>query len=260
VTVHDVNSARFGLTRTLAHRVDVNAFARVFMNGRENVFGLDGGPQGSSLFGFGDIVTGDDVLSAIDHEVVVHAANMTPSMATTPGFVGWIPYGFAQTTLAVPIGQDLVNNDVSFIRAERVVRVENVTGKVEVAILSASVGSTLAEWGDLVSAAIALADSTHSANLADPVRSRPRARWRDDEASYARKILKCKQAIFAGNAYVLCLTTQVLAPGSWDDIETFIALRSHNPTNRAALIRIGGVSLVSGSPGRFVDVDTPTES
>ncbi len=64
----------------------------------------------------------------------------------------------------------------------------------------------------------------------------------------------CKAAIVEGEAYQLCLTTEATVHVSPDPVATYLALRSLSPTHHGALLRAGGVSLLSASPEQFLTV------
>ncbi len=64
----------------------------------------------------------------------------------------------------------------------------------------------------------------------------------------------CKAAITEGEAYQLCLTTEATVSVSPDPVATYLALRSLSPTHHGALLRAGGVSLLSASPEQFLSV------
>ena len=73
---------------------------------------------------------------------------------------------------------------------------------------------------------------------------------------YERKVLRCQENIRNGDSYELCLTDQTLvttrkshSSSSWDLYKT---LRSRQPAPFASYIRLGGATLVSASPERFL--------
>jgi anthranilate/para-aminobenzoate synthase component I len=64
----------------------------------------------------------------------------------------------------------------------------------------------------------------------------------------------CQAAIVEGDAYQLCLTTEVSVDVAPDPVATYLALRASSPTHHGALIRAGEVSLLSASPEQFLSV------
>lgn len=106
-------------------------------------------------------------------------------------------------------------------------------------------------------AATALAGATTPTPVLDPpIRT---ARWLTTDAEYRRRILDCQQQIRAGEAYVLCPTTAAEVLGDIDPVATFRWLRRHNPSPLAALLRLGGRSLVGSSPEQFLRRDPGSE-
>jgi anthranilate synthase component 1 len=67
-------------------------------------------------------------------------------------------------------------------------------------------------------------------------------------------IRACKARIAAGDAYQLCLTTEVRVDTHPDPVATYLALREANPTHHGALLRIGDIALLSSSPEQFLTV------
>ncbi len=102
-------------------------------------------------------------------------------------------------------------------------------------------------------AASLLAGATTPSPVADPPART--ARWLATDAGYRQRILDCQQQIRAGEAYVLCPTTAAEVIGDIDPVATFRWLRGHNPSPHAALLRLGGRSLVGSSPEQFLRRD-----
>ena len=95
-----------------------------------------------------------------------------------------------------------------------------------------------------------------------------------DPTEYERKVRVCQEYIAAGESYELCLTDQTTVtlpggpathsnpgkrrrssprgPGAW---QLYRALRSRLPAPFASYIRLGGATLVGGSPERFLRHD-----
>ncbi|WEG10354.1 aminodeoxychorismate synthase component I [Microbacterium horticulturae] len=84
------------------------------------------------------------------------------------------------------------------------------------------------------------------------------ARSRHTPAEYAALIARCRDAIRAGDAYQLCLTTRFEVDGDVDPITAHRALREATPAHHGGIIRSGGVALVSASPERFLEVSGRT--
>jgi len=78
--------------------------------------------------------------------------------------------------------------------------------------------------------------------------------WRDSDNEYLELIHECQRRIAVGEAYQLCLTTEVHVDVHPEPLETYLALRLANPSHHGALIRVGDVSMLSSSPERFLSV------
>jgi anthranilate synthase component 1 len=82
----------------------------------------------------------------------------------------------------------------------------------------------------------------------------PTVTRRDTDAVYLAKIAAAQEAIRRGDAYLLCLTTDYRVEGPIDPLETYLALRSSSATGRGGILRTGGVTLLSATPERFLEV------
>ena len=80
------------------------------------------------------------------------------------------------------------------------------------------------------------------------------------EETYKTQINYCQDKIRAGDAYELCLTTQTIIRTTehlpWWPL--YLRLRKLNPSPFAALLRLGGMTLVSSSPERFLRWTRPS--
>jgi para-aminobenzoate synthetase component 1 len=83
-----------------------------------------------------------------------------------------------------------------------------------------------------------------------------RARRQHDDAAYLALVERCQQAITAGDAYVLCLTTTTTVEGDVDDLAVWRRLRRSSPAPHASFVRIGPTSVLGASPESFLRVDT----
>jgi para-aminobenzoate synthetase len=78
---------------------------------------------------------------------------------------------------------------------------------------------------------------------------------RDSADAYLENIAACRQEIFEGESYEVCLTTELRSEGTLDPVCAYRALRARNPAPFAALLRLGELSVLSSSPERFLRVD-----
>lgn len=82
------------------------------------------------------------------------------------------------------------------------------------------------------------------------------ALWRDSATRYLDMISLAQRFIADGDAYQLCVTTQLTLVGSVDPVALHRVMREHNPTHHQALIRFPDIALVSSSPETFLSVST----
>jgi para-aminobenzoate synthetase component 1 len=66
----------------------------------------------------------------------------------------------------------------------------------------------------------------------------------------------CQAAIVEGEAYQLCLTTEVRVEVTPDPLAVYLAVRRSSATHHGALVRIDGVSLLSASPESFLTISS----
>ncbi|WP_116411162.1 anthranilate synthase component I family protein [Subtercola boreus] len=237
-----------------------------------DVFWLDGGP--TSYLGAGEpFVPADGVLGALRGEL---SAPPRPSLA----LVGWLGYELlAETVGTMPGmgGRTSPHPDAAFLRVDRLVAVhsdgraelvaagERWEGELEqwrlrtIQLLEAGVTGDGADRADAGSADAELAAAVERATAPppDPLREAHlplEIIWRDTDAEYLAKIDACQSAIRAGDAYVLNLTTEITARGVIDPVAVYRELRQESPSEYGALLRIGGVSLLSASPEVFLEV------
>lgn len=77
---------------------------------------------------------------------------------------------------------------------------------------------------------------------------------RHTPAQYEDLIARCHDAIRAGDAYQLCLTTRFEVETSDSPVAVYARLRGSSPAHHGGFVRIGGVSLLSASPEEFLGV------
>ncbi|MBB6171731.1 para-aminobenzoate synthetase [Nocardiopsis mwathae] len=61
--------------------------------------------------------------------------------------------------------------------------------------------------------------------------------------------------LVAGESYEICLTNRLRLPAPTDDLAYYRRLRRSRPAPYAALLRLGGITVLSASPERFLRVD-----
>jgi len=233
---------------------DASAVFAALHGDRDDVFWLDSGADGVSYLGAGTPIEVDaenvwDVLRAVPEGVALGAAGAGET-AFRLGVVGWLGYELrAQTTGAV-VSRRSRYPDAAFLRVDRAIAINGATGQAELLALGTGWNAELNAWRDRVAS---LAGAPAPALPLAPARAP--ARWHETDAEYLANIEACQSAIREGEAYQLCLTTEAEVAGPFDPLKVYLRLRASSPTHHGGLIRIGGVSLLSSSPERFLDID-----
>ncbi|MEU7477156.1 aminodeoxychorismate synthase component I [Lentzea sp. NPDC042327] len=78
---------------------------------------------------------------------------------------------------------------------------------------------------------------------------------RHPRTHYLKLINACQEAITAGETYEVCLTNMMSWQADVDPWAAYRLLRAANPVPFGALLRFGELSVLSGSPERFIRVD-----
>jgi anthranilate synthase component 1 len=223
-----------------------------------DVFWLDSGEAGTSYLGAGERwLPQHPVLDAVRAELdgpVPETDDDAPPFRL--GLVGWLGYELRGETMDVPVAHTSRYPDAAFLRVDRAVAIE-ADGTAELLALGDAWVGELAEWRDEVtrrlrSAKNASKPSTGSRHAAPPLLDR--LRWHETDVEYLANIAACQEAIREGEAYQLCLTTEAEITGSFDPVAVYARLRAQSPSHHGALLRIGGISLLSSSPERFLEV------
>jgi para-aminobenzoate synthetase len=74
-------------------------------------------------------------------------------------------------------------------------------------------------------------------------------------ARYAADIERCLEEIRRGESYEVCLTNQLHGEAQVSPLQLYRRLRRVNPAPYGAFVEVGGVSILSSSPERFLKVD-----
>ncbi|MCU1578720.1 MAG: aminodeoxychorismate synthase component [Rhodoglobus sp.] len=218
-------------------------------------FWLDSGPNaatGHSYLGLASAVTTDfggpvlDWLRAQRHDTDVSDA----APGFTLGQVGWLGYELRGETMDVPIERASRYPLAAFLTVDRALAFDHAHHEVTLMALD-----DVEAYRDEVLAAL-------ERPPVEPVETSPpktTAHWAYTDDEYLAMIEACQAAIVEGDAYQLCLTTEVSVPSTSvdaapDPVATYLALRASSPTHHGALLRAGSVSLLSASPEQFLSV------
>ncbi|GGK87149.1 hypothetical protein GCM10007382_03830 [Salinibacterium xinjiangense] len=241
------------LSASLGRWVDPAVAYRAICGDSDSAFWLDSGQgatTGTSYIGLASEVRTEFDGPVLDWLRDSLAAEQVDTSDAPPGFtlgwVGWLGYELRGETMAMPVERPSRYPDAAWLRIERALAFDHSTGLVTVMALDDAEA-----WRTEVLDAL-------SRDAPPPVAQGAMGdvTWahRDDE--YLEMIAQCQQAIVEGDAYLLCLTTEVRVGGSPDPVSTYLALRESSPTHHGALVRAGGVSLLSASPEQFLTVST----
>ena len=83
--------------------------------------------------------------------------------------------------------------------------------------------------------------------------------WRDSTGRYREMISRAHSYIARGDAYQLCVTTQLALEGHVDPVALHRVMRESNPTHHQALIRFPDLTMVSASPETFLTLSAKGE-
>nr|WP_277348419.1 anthranilate synthase component I family protein [Planctomonas sp. JC2975] len=79
-------------------------------------------------------------------------------------------------------------------------------------------------------------------------------RWRNSDDEYLRMIASCQESIHDGDAYQLCLTTQVSVTTDEDPFDVYLRVRCGSLAGHGGFIRVGDTALLSASPELYLTV------
>ncbi len=197
-------------------------------------FWLDSGPDGMSYLGTGPAL-------AFDGPVLPRLREEAGDAGVA--LVGWLGYELRAETAGQTAGRRSRYPDAAFLRADRVVAIDNRTGQAE--LLGPDAGG---DWTARLEAIRGMVAAE------PPVPGPASAAWDAPDDVYLDRIRACQSAIRDGDAYQLCLTNEASIDGRFDPLTVYLALRRLSATRYGGLLRIGGISLVSSSPETFLTV------
>jgi para-aminobenzoate synthetase component 1 len=182
------------------------------------------------------------------------------------GWVGWFGYELRTTTMESPPRAEPRHSrypDAAWLEVVRAIEFDHAARTVTLVALSAGDAGkdwtgAQAEWRDAVVAALACKAQTRNEDAASPAPEiallPPAAHWSHTDEEYLSMIRQCQSAIANGDAYQLCLTTQVAVDVRPDPLLTYLALRVLSPSHHGGFLRVGELALLSSSPESFLSV------
>lgn len=160
------------------------------------------------------------------------------------GWVGWLGYELHAQTMGTGIRRPSRYPDAALMFVDRALAFDHAARTVTQLSL------------DPLSAPL-VRDSGRSDRAGSDGSRAPTAELAYPEVEYLAKIAACQRSIAAGDAYQLCLTTEVRVDAHPDPVDTYLRLRELSPSHHGGFVRIGGVSLLSSSPEQFLTVSAP---
>jgi len=239
------------LAASLGRWVDPAVAYAAICSDSDAAFWLDSGPQaraGMSYLGLASEVVTDfhgPVLDWLQAELYAEDIDSTDAPAGFAlGWVGWLGYELRGETMGVPVTRSSRYPLAAWLRVDRALAFDHARHEVTLLALD-----DLAGWRATVAEALEA-----PAALPSRTSGSATATWAYSDAEYLDMIRACQAAIVEGDAYQLCLTTEVSVDTSPDPVATYLALRESSPTHHGALLRAGAVSLLSASPEQFLAV------
>ncbi|REJ04702.1 anthranilate synthase component I family protein [Microbacterium bovistercoris] len=231
------------LARALDGRGDLESLFSRLDDGAQAAFWLDAGPdisEGWSILGVGHPETDAARISGTVIGGVGVAESPVPFRG---GWVGWMSYEDGARRMAAPAADD--GDGSVWIAVERAIAVDHATGRFW-ALASAD------ELDDWRRTAAGLLSPTPLDAPSQPPASVAVARHGVGE--YIALVERCRDAIRAGDAYLLCLTTRFTTDAPPDPFAVYRRLRAATPAHHGGYLRAGGTHLLSASPEQFLEV------
>ncbi len=175
------------------------------------------------------------------------------------GWVGWLGYELHTATLGTVGGRTSRYPDAAFQFADRAVVFDHGSRTVSLVIAADSWTAEAATWRDETTSALSALEGGRERPAGEPPAAAHEPEWAHTDDEYLAMIRECQQRIRAGDAYQLCLTTQISARVNADPMETFLRLRALSPSHHGGYLRCAGVSLLSSSPEQFLSVSPEGE-
>ena len=229
--------------RSLGRWVDPAVAWQALLSTEPLSFWLDCGPDattGISYLGAGTRLIDTDVLATLSATIPPPSPSASASPSFQLGWVGWLGYELRGHTMHEPVPpHSLPTAALMFV--ERALAFDHATR--EVTLLSLEDDDSAWEF-----------DAVPPRPTAPPATT---ATWRYTDAEYLAMIEACQDAIAAGDAYQLCLTSEVAIDVRPDPFSTYLALRESSPSHHGGLIVTGETALLSASPEQFLSV-TPS--
>jgi para-aminobenzoate synthetase component 1 len=170
------------------------------------------------------------------------------------GWVGWLGYELRAQTMGTPPRTGSRYPDAALLFVDRAIVFDHAERSMRLVALGDGWTGELEAWRRSTIAELSLARDLDPG--VRPAAAAPAVTWAYSDDDYLRMIRECQAAIVAGDAYQICLTTEVRVDVRPDPLETYLALRAASPTHHGSLFVIEGAALLSSSPEQFLSVST----
>ncbi|MES2263773.1 MAG: aminodeoxychorismate synthase component I [Pseudomonadota bacterium] len=173
------------------------------------------------------------------------------------GWVGYLGYELKTECRGAPAHRS-PHPDAAMVFADRALAFDHLDGSLYLLALAPAGDEDAARhWlGECAAQLVRLADEPRAAVApAAHLRSGQLA-LRHDRIAYLDLIERSQQAIIAGDTYEVCLTNMITATAHVDPWSSYCALRHANPVPFAAYLQFEQLSVLSGSPERFLSISS----
>lgn len=216
--------------------------------------------------GCGSKVEHGSIFDVLENELARNAIEPPEGLARglAGGFVGYLGY-----ECKADCGSRNVHHsdlpDAVMMLANRVLAVDHVAKRTHVLALCAREGDSEAErWLDEAEAVVREAqegplvpelDDEEPAADGQAPPAKVTFRCGRGRRQYLADIARCQAALAAGESYEVCLTDHISTSESPEPWGLYRQLRRTNPAPFAAYLKLGGFTVLSSSPERFLSVD-----
>ncbi|MHA7986708.1 anthranilate synthase component I family protein [Rathayibacter sp. CAU 1779] len=185
--------------------------------------------------------------------------------ASPLGWVGWLGYEYGaalvDADLVTPGAADAAPGetrtsipDAVLLAADRIVSIDHALGETCLWFVDDEDGRAWAERTRHELERLASDPTPVRRPSGGDGRSIGTPRWRNSDDEYLRMIASCQESIHAGDAYQLCLTTQVSVTTDEDPFEVYRRVRRGSLAGHGGYIRVGEAALLSASPELYLTV------
>jgi para-aminobenzoate synthetase len=175
----------------------------------------------------------------------------------TGGYVGYLGYEL-KGDLGCSNAHRAETPDAVWLRADRFIAVDHLERRTYVvAMVEPRADDGTWTWIERTAACLdALPPAPLDSSPPAASETRDISRWlvRSRER-YLADIEESMRQLRAGESYEICLTNKLRLPAPADDLDYYRRLRRLNPAPYAALLRLGGLTIFSSSPERFLRVE-----